>query len=165
MCVVRDKIGNSSDDRKFAFFCFSTDSIILSILSVAFCSFCCFSHRSRFLFSRSEFRAELERLNAARKAAIASDLGTAVVNILSGARYERLDPSGPKHETISSHRHPIVCQYFYQPYTGLTLEEEEEQILGSEAKAEHVHAHNGWVSCDATPEGLAVLHTLRDRVV
>lgn len=39
----------------------------------------------------------------------------------------------------------LTSRYFYQPFPSKSLEDEEKEIMNSEAKAEHIHAHNGWV--------------------
>lgn len=56
-----------------------------------------------------KLQRHLEQLNNTKKTEIDGHFFAAVENILSAARYERLDPSGPKLKVVSA-AHPLVPQ-------------------------------------------------------
>ena len=96
--------------------------------------------------SVSFFKDTVNDLNAKKTNEIQFNLNLAVENVLSSARYERLDSNGPKLKYVSS-RHPLVPMYFthYGPDTDLASEE---QIVYNEKQNQFVMAHNGWVMGD-----------------
>lgn len=59
--------------------------------------------------SCEKLQRHLEQLNNAKKAEIDAHFFAAVENVLSAARYERLNPSGPKLKVVSA-KHPLVPQ-------------------------------------------------------
>lgn len=67
-------------------------------------------------------------------------LNAAVENVIKGARYQRVDQSGPRVKKCGR-TEPIVCQYFTGPKVEVSLKEEEKMMF-TEDGAKFM-AHNG----------------------
>ncbi|XP_055915816.1 glycogen debranching enzyme isoform X2 [Eupeodes corollae] len=103
----------------------------------------CFDEESRIRKCTDAFRQHLQTLNDNVATEIWEYLHTAVENCLSGVRYERVQPDGPRIRVISE-KYPVFMQYF----THLVVErrtpaEIEERMYGEDGK--YLMAHNGWV--------------------
>lgn len=62
-------------------------------------------------FALVRFEKLVKELNQKKRDQIKDHLANAVDNVIKGARYERLDPSGPKIAYVSKKR-PLATQYF-----------------------------------------------------
>ena len=89
----------------------------------------------------NHFRSLLRDLNAAKEAQIQNDIHYAVDNVLKGARYERLDPNGPK-LTACGRKTRLATPYFTSK-EGANLKELENLMYTDEGAK--FMAHNGWV--------------------
>lgn len=94
--------------------------------------------------SADKFRSAVEQLNGAKYHEIESHLSSAVNNVLSAVRYERLQWDGPQLKQVSA-KQPLVPPYFYR--TGSFTMAEEEAIMFT-PEAALIMAHNGWVMND-----------------
>ncbi|XP_046649156.1 glycogen debranching enzyme-like [Daphnia pulicaria] len=103
-----------------------------------------YDEETRRRISADKFRSAIEQLNGAKYNEIESHLSSAVNNILSTVRYERLQWDGPKLKQVSAQQ-PLVTPYFYKTTTH-TLAEEEAIMFTPEAA--FIMAHNGWVMND-----------------
>ncbi|XP_054724204.1 glycogen debranching enzyme-like [Uloborus diversus] len=95
--------------------------------------------------SCENLRQKLEELNNAKRAEIDAHFYSAVENVLSAVRYERLNPSGPKLKEVSS-KHPLVPEYFRNYGKDSNLEEDEKLMFSPQCC--YIMAHNGWVMGD-----------------
>jgi len=93
----------------------------------------------------NSFRQCLHELNGQIYNEIQNHLNAAVENVISGTRYERLDPNGPKIEIVSC-KHPLVPPYFTHIETD-TIEQDKEVIYDTK-RNQFAMAHNGWVMGD-----------------
>lgn len=93
--------------------------------------------------ARQNLASTLVWLNKMKKQEVQEDMLSAVKNVISTIRYERLDDQGPKKISISS-QSPLVTEYFYHPFTDETLIKDELAISNQE-HAQYIMAHNGWV--------------------
>ncbi|GIY67804.1 glycogen debranching enzyme [Caerostris darwini] len=90
-------------------------------------------------------RYKLEELNNVKIAEIDNHFYSAVENVISAVRYERLSYDGP-HLKVVSAEHPLVPQYFKS--FGLDQNLVEDEKLMYSPKSCYIMAHNGWVMSD-----------------
>ena len=88
------------------------------------------------------FRQTLNEMNGQIYSEVQGHLNSAVDNVISAVRYERLNPAGPKIAEVS-YEHPLVPAYFTQVETD-GISEDKELIYDTE-RGLFVQAHNGWV--------------------
>lgn len=120
-------------------------------------------------FALARFEKLLKELNQKKRDQIQDHLANAVDNVIKGARYERLDPSGPKIASVSK-KSPLATQYFTDECNGhhnrgmivffdihhfITLFclifvdlIQIEESLYDDSKSCFYMAHNGWVMGD-----------------
>ena len=89
----------------------------------------------------SSFRQCLNELNGQIYNEIQGHLNSAVENVISTARYERLDLNGPKFDVVSC-RHPIVSPYFTHIETDDISQDKE--VIYDTNRNQFIMAHNGW---------------------
>ena len=88
------------------------------------------------------FRKCLDELNGRIQKEIQEHLNAAVENVISAARYERLDPNGPKIAEVS-YAHPLVPPYFTHVDTESIGQDRE--LIYDPQRGQFAQAHNGWV--------------------
>ena len=110
-----------------------------------------------------QFRRDLLRLNSLKHNAVMTDVLLGVENVVTGAKYQHVDPEGPRNTKVSAREvevHPpeygpsmwhlddpqeLVAPYFTCPDLP-TLEEE--FALAHDPRGAVCMAHNGWVIGD-----------------
>lgn len=92
---------------------------------------------------KNELREKLNALNSRAYDECQDHLSNAVNNVLSGAKYERLDDKGPKIKKCDPD-HPLICQYFTCNEAKHDLKELEEKMYQVE-HGQFFMVHNGWV--------------------
>ncbi len=103
----------------------------------------CPSEDARILRCSSNLKRHLDRLNHEAYNTCWSHINSAVESVIKGARYHRVDSSGP-HVRECSRKVPLVGQYFVGPKADISLEEEEQQMFSHKGKL--FMAHNGLFS-------------------
>lgn len=96
--------------------------------------------------AKNNFKTTLIWLNQMKRSEVQSDLNSAIRNIISTIRYERLDENGPKKVSICEDS-PLVTEYFYQQFPAGSTEEDEAYV-NVDDHAQYIMAHNGWVMND-----------------
>lgn len=86
------------------------------------------------------FRQCLNELNGQIYHEIEDHLNSAIENVISATRYERLDPNGPKIQVVSC-KHPLVPPYFTHIETDDISKDKE--IIYDNTKNQFIMAHNG----------------------
>ncbi|XP_011307475.1 glycogen debranching enzyme isoform X1 [Fopius arisanus] len=102
----------------------------------------CFDEDSRVKRCAEEFRRKLEELNREIINEVQNHLNAAVENTVSGIRYFRVQPDGPRLKEISA-RNPLVPRYFTDYGAPKTLVDRE-AMMYTESGC-YLMAHNGWV--------------------
>ena len=90
------------------------------------------------------FKDTLVWLNKVKGEEVQEVLRSGVENAFKGARYERVDPAGPRRRKCDT-KHEFVTPYFTCP-TKESLAEEKELLYTAEGGV--CMAHNGWVMGD-----------------
>ncbi|GFU16736.1 glycogen debranching enzyme [Nephila pilipes] len=90
-------------------------------------------------------RWKLEELNNVKMAELDSHFYSAVENVISAIRYERLSADGPHLKSVSA-EHPLVPQYFKSYGLDQNLVEDEKLMFSPQSC--FIMAHNGWVMGD-----------------
>ncbi|GFS37714.1 glycogen debranching enzyme [Trichonephila inaurata madagascariensis] len=90
-------------------------------------------------------RWKLEELNNVKMAEFDSHFYSAVENVISAVRYERLSADGPHLKFVSA-EHPLVPQYFRNYGLDQNLIEDEKLMFSPQSC--YIMAHNGWVMGD-----------------
>lgn len=90
----------------------------------------------------NSFRECLNEMNGQIHKEIQGHLNSAVENVISAARYERLDQNGPRIAEVS-YAHPLVPPYFTHVDTDNIVKDKE--LIYDTTKNQFVQAHNGWV--------------------
>ena len=88
----------------------------------------------------SSFRKCLNELNGQIYNEIQDLINSAIENVISATRYERLDSNGPKFEVVS-YDHPLVPPYFTHIETDLISKDKE--IIYDTTRNQFIQAHNG----------------------
>ena len=92
--------------------------------------------------TKAELRQKLESLNKAAYDQCQDNLRNAINNVMSGAKYERIDPKGPKISECNP-KNPLICEYFTCNEVKHDLNELEQKMY--ENNGNFFMAHNGWV--------------------
>lgn len=94
-----------------------------------------------------ELRHCLEQLNGTAWRLLHSHLQAALENVVRGCRYLRLQPDGPRKQTVSR-ANPLVERYFVVLTDVPKLDLKRAEKLMFSDRAAFVMAHNGWVMND-----------------
>nr|XP_022905345.1 glycogen debranching enzyme isoform X1 [Onthophagus taurus] len=101
-----------------------------------------FDEETRLKKCSEDFKRKLDELNGEAINEIGVHLNAAVDNCISGIRYFRVQPDGPRIKEVSL-KNPLVYRYFTD-YDDPRSIKEHENIMYSE-KSKYLMAHNGWV--------------------
>nr|XP_039272598.1 glycogen debranching enzyme-like [Styela clava] len=112
-------------------------------INVAVCQFYQSLESHDMNVARQNLENTLAWLNKMKKREVEEDMISAVKNIISTIRYERLDEKGPKKVSVSAVS-PLVTEYFYHSFPDKGWQKDE-QAISNKNHAQYIMAHNGWV--------------------
>ena len=78
--------------------------------------------------TKDELKCKLESLNKSAYSNCQENLNCAISNVINGAKYERIDPKGPRISKCNA-ENPLICEYFTCFETDHDLKELEEKMF------------------------------------